>query len=186
MLLCFFRCTRKGTFDNGYFYLLPDAPSAFFVVVRCLSRADDLQSLRYRVVEDDSVAELAVHPYRIPRHHESRAFLHFRHVEYHPGDEAVGETGATRVVPDCEAVLVVGDEHVPVLRPVLVMGDAQPVAGVKAEIVAQYPAEVHAAVAAYRDHPLALVGQCRVGVALVVNCQFHRNFFLIGSLYIII
>ena len=40
MLLCFFRCTRKGTFDNGYFYLLPDAPSAFFVVVRCLSRAD--------------------------------------------------------------------------------------------------------------------------------------------------
>ena len=29
MLLCFFRRTKKGTSDNGYFYLLPDAPSAF-------------------------------------------------------------------------------------------------------------------------------------------------------------
>lgn len=173
----FFQAHERRDIRQWVFLPAAGCPFRFFVVVRCLSRADSLQSLWYRVVEDDPVAELAVHPYRIPRHHESRAFLHFRSVEYHPGDEAVGETGATWVVPDREAVLVVGDEHVPVLRPVLVMGDAQPVAGMKAELVAQYPAEVHAAVAAYRDHPLALVGQCRVGVALVVNCQFLGTFF---------
>ena len=154
---------------------LPSAecPPAFSLTFPHLPCADGSQSLRYRVVEDDPVAKLAVHPYRIPRYHESRAFLHFRRIEYHPGDEAVGETGATRVVPYSEAILVVGNEHVPVLRPVLVMGDAQSVAGVKTEFVAQYPAEVHAAVAAYRDNPLALVGQCRVGIGLFVNCQFH-------------
>lgn len=148
-----------------------------------LSRIYGPQPFRYRVVENYPVAESAVHIYRLFRHHETRGFLDLRRIEYHAGYEAVRETGATRVIPYREAVLVIRDEHVLVFRPVVVPGDAQPVAGVQPQLPAQNLAQVHTAVTAYRDDPFPLVGQCRMGIALVINCQFHNHSHFI--LYIV-
>ena len=110
---------------------LPAAGCPLFFLSRpcALSRASGSLSFRYRVVEYYLVTEFAVHIHRFPRHHKPGTFLHLRGIEYHAGYEAVGETGATRVIPYREAVLVIRYEHVPVFRSVIVTGDSQPVAG---------------------------------------------------------
>jgi len=167
---------KKGTPGGRLFFLPPDAPCFFFQVSGLFRTGGPYTyPFRYRVVEYYPVAQPAVHIHRLFRHHETGAFLDLRRIEYHAGDEAVREAGATRVVPYREAVPVVRDEHVPVLGPVFVPCDTQPVSRVQAQFPAQYPAQVHAAVTAYRDDPFALVGQCRMGIALVINCQFHNR-----------
>lgn len=140
-----------------------------------LSRTGGSRSFRYRIVEYYLVTESAVHFHRFPCHHKPGTFLHLRGIEYHSGYEAVGETGTTRVIPYREAVFVIRYEHVSVFRSVVIPGDSQSVAGVQIQLPAQYLAQVHAAVTAYRDDPFALVGQCRMGIALVINCQFHNQ-----------
>ena len=152
---------KKGTPDSRNLFLLPDAP-AFPFTTLCLSRTGDSRPFRYRIVEYYPVTVFAVHIHRLPCHHKPGTFLHFCGIEYHSGYEAVGETGATWVIPYREAVLVIRYEHVPVFRPVIVPGDSQTVSGVQFKFPAQYLAQVHAAVTAYRDNPFALVGQCRM------------------------
>lgn len=143
---------------------LPSAgcPPRFSLTVPCSSRTGGSPSFRYRIVKDYPVTELSVHLHRLPCHHKSGTFLHLRGIEYHSGYEAVGETGATWVIPYHEAVFVIRYEHVPVFRPVIVPGDSQPVSGVQFKLPAQYLTQVHAAVTAYRDDPFSLVGQCRM------------------------
>ena len=172
---------KKGTPGGRFFFFLPpDAPCCFFQVSGLFRTGGPYTyPFRYRVVKYYPVAQPAVHIHRLFRHHETGAFLDLCRIEYHAGNEAVREAGATRIVPYRESVSVIRDEHVPVLWPVFVPGDTQPVSCVQAQFPAQYPAQVHAAVTAYRDDPFAFVGQCRMGIALVINCQFHNHQYFI-------